>query len=73
MYNTKPENLFDTKSTVVNKSIFVPLKPKDDNVYIPPFKRNHKQKAYFARLDKSKSSDIDAEVFKPVFKPTTKL
>ena len=73
MYNTKLENLFDTKSVVVNKSVSVPLKPKDDKVYIPPFKRNHKQKAYFARLDKSKCSDIDVEVFKPVFKPTAKL
>ena len=73
VYNTNPENLFDTKSTVVNKSISVPLKPKDDKVYIPPFKRNHKRKACFAKLDKGKSSDIDVEVFKPVSKPTTKL
>ena len=72
-YNTKLENLSNTKLVVDNRSISVPLKTKDDKVYVPPFKRNHKQKACFARLDKGKSSDIDVEVFKPVSKPTTKL
>ena len=65
--------MFDTKSAIVNNYVSIPLKPKDDKVYIPPFKRNHKQKACFARLDKGKSSYIDTEVFKPVFKPTAKL
>ena len=39
-------------------------------VYIPPFKRDNKENAYFARLDKGKSSDVDAEVSKPMSKPT---
>ena len=73
MYNTKLENLSNTKLAGNNRSTSIPLKPKDEKVYIPPFKKNQKRKAYFARLDKGKSFDIDAEVFKPVSKPTTKL
>ena len=73
MYNTKLENLSNTKLLGDNRSISIPLKPKDDKIYIPLFKRNHKRKAYFARLDEGKSFDIDAKVFKPVSKPTTKL
>ena len=73
MYNTKLENLSNTKLAGNNRSISVPLKPKDDKVYISLSKRNQKRKAYFARLDKGKSFDIDAEVFKPVSKPTIKL
>ena len=38
--------------------------------YIPPFRRNNKEKAYFARLDNGKSSDVDAEVSKPMSKST---
>ena len=34
-----------------------------EEVYIPPFKRNNKENTYFARLDKGKSSDIDALIF----------
>ena len=63
-----------TKPVVVDdKSGFVPLKPKADEGYIPPFKRNYKQKAYFTKLDKCKSSDIDAGVFKSKSKPTTRV
>ncbi|XP_065627761.1 uncharacterized protein LOC136066802 [Quercus suber] len=49
----KLENLFNTKLVVDNRpvSVSVPIKPKD-KIYIPPFKRIHKEKAYFARLDK---------------------
>ena len=36
----------------------------------PLFKRNNKEKTYFARLDKGKSSDVHAEVSKPKSKPT---
>ena len=41
----KLENLSNTKFVVDNRfvSVFVPLKPKDEKVYIPPFKRNHKK------------------------------
>ena len=71
----KLENLSNTKLVVDNRSIFesVPLKPKVDKIYIPPFKRNHKEKAYFARLDKSKSSYVNAKVSKPMSKPTVEL
>ena len=47
---------------VDNKSVFVSLRPKTEKVYIPPFKRNNKEKAYFAKLDKGKSSDVDTYV-----------
>ena len=50
----KTENLTSTKHAVDNRS-----------VYVSPFKRNNKENAYFARLDKGKSSDIDANVSKP--------
>ena len=68
----KIENLTSTKHVVDNKSVFVSLKPKIEKVYIPPFKRNNKEKTYFARLDKGKSSNLDAEVSKPMSKPTVR-
>ena len=58
----KIESLTSTKPVVDNKSIFVSLKPKIEKVYIPPFKRNDKENTYFARLDKGKSSDVNADV-----------
>ena len=70
--NAKIENLTSTKSAVDNRSVSVSLKPKTKKVYIPPFKRNNKEKAYFARLDKGKSSDVDTEVSKPKSKPTVR-
>ena len=68
----KIENLTSTKPTVDNRIVFVSLKPKIEKVYIPPFKRNNKENAYFARLDKGKSSDVDAEVSKYMSKPTVR-
>ena len=68
----KIENLTSTILVVDNRSVSISLKPKTEKVYIPPFKRNDKEKAYFARLDKCKSSDIDAEVSKPMSKPIVK-
>ena len=65
----KIENLTSTKPIVDNRSVSVSLKLKAKKAYIPPFKRNHKEKAYVARLDKGKSSDIDAKVSKPKSKP----
>ena len=62
-----------TKLAINNRSVFVSLKPKVEKVYIPPFKWNNKVKAYFARLDKGKSSDVDAEISKPKSKPTDKF
>ena len=70
--NVKIENLTCTKSAVDNRSVFFSLKPKTKKVYIPHFKRNNKENAYFARLDKGKSSNVDAEVFKPMSKPTVR-
>ena len=69
---TKIKNLTSTKPTVGNRSVSVSLKPKTEKVYIPPFKRNNKRKAYFARLDKGKSSDVNAEVSKPMSKSTVR-
>ena len=69
---TKIENLTCTKSAIDNRSVSVSLKPKTEKIYIPPFKRNNKEKAYFARLDKGKSSDVDAYVSKPKSKPTVR-
>ena len=66
----KIENLTSTKPAVDNRSVSVSLKPKIEKVYIPPFKRNNKEKTYFARLDKGKSSDVDAEISYPKSKPT---
>ena len=66
----KIENFTCTKSAIDNRSISISHKPKTEKVYIPPFKRNNKEKAYVARLDKGKSSDVDAEIFKPISKPT---
>ena len=47
----KIENLTSTKLDVDNRSVSVSLKPKTEKVYIPPFKKNNKGKACFARLD----------------------
>ena len=58
-----------TKPTVDNKSVSISLKSKIEKVYIPHFKRNNKEKTYFARLDKGKSSDVDFEVSKLKSKP----
>ena len=61
----KLKNLTSTKPVVDNRSVSVSLKPKTEKIYIPPFKRNNKEKAYFVRLDKDKSSDVNAKVSKP--------
>ena len=51
-FETKLKNLSNTKPVVGDKSISVLIKPKVEKVYIPLVKRNHKEKTYFARLDK---------------------
>ena len=53
-------------------SVSVSLKPKTEKVYIPHFKRNNKEKGYFARLDKGKSSDVDVEISKSKSKTTVR-
>ena len=67
---SKIENLTSTKPAVGNRSVSISLKLKTEKVYISPFKRNNKEKAYFARLNKGKNSDVDVEVSKPKSKPT---
>ena len=62
----------NSKLAVNDRSISVSLKPKADNVYIPPFKRNHNENAYFVRLDKVKSSNVDTEVSKLESKPSVR-
>ena len=69
----KIENLTSTKPVVDNKSVSVSLKPKTEKVYVPLFKRNNKEKAYFTKLDKGKSFDVDVEVSKPMSKPTANV
>ena len=69
----KLKNLTSTKSAVVDRCVSISLKFKAEKVYIPPFKRNHKEKAYVAKLDKGKSYNVDAEVSKPKSKPTNRL
>ena len=59
---TKLEKLSCAKLAVVDRSVSVSNKPKDKNVYVSPFKRNNKENDYFTRIDKSKSSDVDAEI-----------
>ena len=57
----------NTKLAVDNRSVSVSVLVKPNNkVYVSPFKRNHKENTYFARLDKGKSSDVNAEIFKPM-------
>ena len=68
-FKAKIGNLTCTKPAVDNRSISISLKPKTEKVYIPHFKRNNKEKTYFARLDKGKSYDVDVEVSKPMSKP----
>ena len=53
-------------------SVSVPPKPKG-KMYIPPFKRNYKEKAYVSRLDKGKGFDVDTKVSKLVSKPTIRV
>ena len=68
----KLENFSSTKPIVSDKCVYVSLKPKAGKIYISPFKRNHKEKAYVSRLDKGKSSDANAKVSKLKSKPAAK-
>ena len=63
------KNLTNTKPAVDNRSVSISLKSKTEKVYIPHFKRNNKEKVYFARLGKGKSFDVDAEVSRPKSTP----
>ena len=69
----KLENLTSTKFAVVDRCVSVSLEPKAEKIYIPPFKRTHKEKTYSARLDKGKNSDVNAEISKFKSKLTDRL
>ena len=69
---TKIENLISSKLAVDNRSVSLSFKPKTEKVYIPHFKRNNKEKTYFARLDRGKNYDVDTEVSKLMSKPTVR-
>ena len=70
-FKTKIENLTSTKPAIDNRSVSISFKSKTEKVYIPPFKRNNKENAYFARSDKGKSYDVNVfEVSKPMSKLT---
>ena len=58
-----------TKPVVDNKSVSISLKPKTEKFYISHVKRTNKENAYFVRLDKGKSSDVDTKVSRPMSKP----
>ena len=45
---------------------------RDINFLSLRLKRNNKENAYFSRLDKGESSDVDAEVSTPKSKPTVR-
>ena len=68
----KIEILSSTKPVVDNRSFSVSFKPKTEEVYIPPFKRNNKENGYSTRLDKGKSSDVDVDVSKPTVREHNK-
>ena len=69
----KIKNLTCTKFAIDNKSVSVSFKPKTEKVCIPHFKMNNKEKkAYFARLEKGKSFDVDAKVSKPTVRKHNK-
>ena len=61
-FKTKVEKLTNFKLVVESNS-------KEKYLYIPPFKRNNEElKANIARIDKSKQSDVNAKVSKPMTK-----
>ena len=71
-FKAKIENLTCTKFAVDNRSVSVFFKSKTEKVYIPHFKRNNRENAYFAKLDKGKNFDVHADISKPKSKPTVR-
>ena len=71
-FEAKLTNLTSTKPVVDERSVSVPVKSKD-KIYIHPLNRNKKEKAYFDKLDKGKNFNVDADVFKPVSKPSIRV
>ena len=56
------------------RSLVVEPNSKEKYFYIPPFKKNNEElKANIARIDKSKQSDVNAEVFKLMSKTSPRL
>ena len=66
-FKTEVEKLTSVKHVVEPNS-------KEKDFYIPPFKRNNKElKANIGRIDKSKQSDVNAEVSKLMSKTPPRL
>ena len=66
-FKTKVEKLTNFKLVVESNS-------KEKDFYIPPFKRNNEElKGNITRINKSKQSDVNAEVFKLMSKTPSRL
>ena len=63
------EQLVESKTEVENLTNAKLVEPNSKDFYIPPFKRNNEElKANIARIDKSKNSNVNAEVSKHMSK-----
>ena len=71
------EQLVEFKTKVkklTSAKLFVEPNSKEKDLYIPPFKMNNEElKANIARIDKSKQSDVNAEVSKLMSKTPPRL
>ena len=71
------EQLVESKTKVekiTSAKLVVDPNSKEKDFYIPPFKRNNEElKANIARIDKSKQSDVNTEVSKPMSKTPPRL
>ena len=70
------EQLVEFKTEIeklTRAKLLVEPNSKEKYFYIPPFKRNNEElKANIARTDKSKNSDVNAEISKPMSKTPPK-
>ena len=70
------EQLVEFKTEIeklTSAKLLVEPNSKEKYFYIPPFKRNNEElKANIARIDKSKNSDVNTEVSKPMSKTPPK-
>ena len=63
----KLEWMSSLKPIIELESKYALIKPKDDNVYVPFFKRNHnKERANFSRIYKGKRTLNESHVKKPM-------
>ena len=70
------EQLVEFKTEIeklTSAKLLVEPNSKEKYFYIPQFKRNNEElKANIARIDKSKNSDVNAEISKPMSKTPPK-